>query len=476
MRRMYNLLSALLFISAMPLSAMCADIVYPKGTEVTVDSDCTFFVGNENPELSLTINSEQVNIHSSGGFFHPVRLQPGENVFKIDNGKEVKVYKINRAVSPCPEAEELVEIVYNSPIIYYTNTESGISPLRSTPRDFGLNRLQHLENNIPLKIVGESGEFYHVQLARDDYAWIAKDNVKKSADNEFKPAKIESYVYSETPEKRVFTLKLSKKVPYVLSESRASKCQEDISPENYKTSDDGLDLVLYNIDGFYENKYEFHINKVGKLFGYKSYYKNNNELVIEVKKFPAIDKQNPVKGLNITIDPGHGGDEYGAVGCLGDKEKDVNLAISMKLKSILEQAGANVSMTRIDDSDVSLSERLAFSNAKNSDIFISVHNNALPDSAAFLDCSGSSVYYFYPQSKELGKYILEELVSELGLKNEGLKAQSLAVVRNTEALAVLVEVGYMIKPDDNAKLVNPEFQQNTAHAIKNGLEKFLNDI
>ncbi len=69
------------------------------------------------------------------------------------------------------------------------------------------------------------------------------------------------------------------------------------------------------------NKYEFHINKTGTSFGYNSYYTEDNTLVVEVKKTPVINKEAPLKGLKIAIDPGHGGAEYGTIGCLGGKEK-----------------------------------------------------------------------------------------------------------------------------------------------------------
>ncbi|MDE6138616.1 MAG: N-acetylmuramoyl-L-alanine amidase, partial [Candidatus Gastranaerophilales bacterium] len=238
----------------------------------------------------------------------------------------------------------------------------------------------------------------------------------------------------------------------------------------------GFDLVVYNIKGFPENKFEFHINRTSKAFGYKSYYKNESELVIEVKNFPQVDEQKPLEGLKITIDPGHGGKEYGAIGCLGDKEKDVNFSISQKLKTKLENAGANVFMTRNGDSDISLTNRVKTAQQQDSDIFISIHNNAFPDSAAKSNRSGTSVYYFYPQSKELANKILETLTCELCMNNDKVRQESFAVIRNTDSPAILIELGYMINPEDNAKIINNNFQEKAAEAILHGLEKYLNEI
>lgn len=439
---------------AVAAAAQAAEIVYPKSDNVKINSDKTFFIGNECPDKTLKINGEDVKIHSSGGFLHPVKLETGENIFNIDNGEETQIYTITRTQTKAAAAVPKF-ISYEQPQIFLTNQDN--VPLRSTPIDAGLNRLQHLEQNIALSITGEYGDFYKVQLARDDFAWVNKSNVKKAQNFDNKPAKIENYTYEELPNKRIFTITLNKKCPYILYENS------------------GFDLTLYNVNGYFENKYEFHINKTGKPFGYKSYYKNGRELVIEIKNFPKIDQNNPLKGINITIDPGHGGSEYGAIGCLGDKEKDINLEIAQKLKDILLESCADVYMTRCEDCEVTLSGRAALANKNNSDIFISIHNNALPDSAADSNRSGSSVYYFYPQSKELAKRVQNSLLKELELKDDGVRGESFAVIRNTQMPAILIEVGYLISPEDNAKLITPDFQQKAAEAIKKGLENYLND-
>lgn len=76
----------------------------------------------------------------------------------------------------------------------------------------------------------------------------------------------------------------------------------------------------------------------------------------------------------------------------------------------------------------------------------------------------------------MAKAVLKALISETCLKDNGAKAQSFAVVRNTNCPAILVEVGYIINPDDNVKLINPEFQDKAAEGILKGLENYLNDI
>lgn len=459
------------FIIGITMSAYAADIVYPKLNVVRINSEKTFFIGSETSGNPLTINGEKVNIHKSGGFYHVVNLNIGKNVFVIDNGnpKDKKTYTIIRPnVKYVSKGANYTS--FDTPIVYATAADN--VPLRAYPNDDGHNRLQHFQKGVLLYVIGEQGSYYKVKLARDDYAWIEKKYLSKVTFDDYAPASIQSYDYEENSEYKRFAIKLDKKVPFILSENRIFNVIE----QKYEPFTKGLDLTLYNVKDLPENKYELHIVNDSYLFGYSAEYSDSNELIITIKKQPKISKSYPLKGLNITLDPGHGGSEYGAIGCLGNKEKDINLAIALKTKEALEKAGANVFITRSDDSEVSLHDRVRYSQEKNSDVFISIHSNALPDSLADSKRSGTSVYYFYPQSNNLARIIQKTLTQNLGLNNDKVRNESFAVIRNTESLSILIEVGYMIVPEDNAKLIDPEFQAKAANAIVRGLEKYFSEI
>ena len=453
--------------------AAAANIVYPKSDNVTIKSDKTFFAGNTKPNSTLKINSEPIEIHSSGGFFKPVSLEYGENKFVIQDGKVSKTYTITRPKPTGVSSKKAVQKSdFKKEFLYIVNKNN--TPLRATPIDSGMNRLQHLEKGILMNVVGEQGDFYKVKLARDDFAWINKDFLSKADNNDFEPAKILSFTYDNIPPDNIFHIKLDKKVPYILSERITYDWKNQQSKPVPKYS--GLDLVVYNVEGYPENKYEQFLNVSGNIRGYKSYYNSDNELIIKVTKFPTINKKLPLKGITITLDAGHGGNELGAIGCLGDREKDINLAVTLKLKDLLEKNGAKVYMTRNDDSDVALGDRVKISQKNKSDIFISLHNNSIPDSAANKEHFGSELYYYSPLSKKLATDIVNSLSKELNMYNGGVYQRSFAVLRNTESLCVLIELGYMINPDNNDKLRNPEFQNKAAEAIVHGLEDYLNDL
>lgn len=96
-------------------------------------------------------------------------------------------------------------------------------------------------------------------------------------------------------------------------------------------------------------------------------------------------------------------------------------------------------MTRSADNYVSLKDRVEIANYGDSVVFLSIHGNALPDGQDPNKNRGTSIYYYYPQAKPLADKIMETVVSEIGVPNDKVRQGSLAVVRNTNALSLLIE-------------------------------------
>ncbi len=154
-------------------------------------------------------------------------------------------------------------------------------------------------------------------------------------------------------------------------------------------------------------------------------------------------------------------------------EKDINLKISKFLEEELVSRGAKVVMTRDDDRTLGLRERVDAANEKGAAVLVSIHGNALPDNADPNKRRGTSVFYYYEQAKPLAQSILNAMTSQLGLPDDGVRQASFALVRNTDAPSVLIEVGYMINPVDNALMVDEAFQQRAAKAIADGIGDYL---
>ena len=176
-----------------------------------------------------------------------------------------------------------------------------------------------------------------------------------------------------------------------------------------------------------------------------------------------------LSGLSICIDPGHGGAELGAIGLSGIREAQINLAIALQLKAQLLKEGATVYMTREDDSDISLDDRVAMARARGVDLLVSIHNNALPDGRDPIKEHGTSTYYYHPQARELALVLKTAMAQELKLKPLTTLNANLALCRPSGMQAVLVEVGFMVNPDEYAQLIDQNFQQRAAVALKDGL-------
>ncbi len=218
----------------------------------------------------------------------------------------------------------------------------------------------------------------------------------------------------------------------------------------------------------------------------------------------------------IVIDPGHGGIENGAKGKFGAAEKDITLAISLKLKAIIERNFAfRVVMTRDRDIDKSLEDRAAIANNNKAFLFISIHAN----SSYRKNARGSETYFlslnatdeearrlaylennesdleesiasekeddikmilwnmaqtaYLKQSSQLAESIQIQLNSLLKTRNRGIKQAPFKVLTGVACPAVLVEVAFISNPVEEEQLGTEVFQNNVALAIYNGLNNFI---
>ncbi|MGI1658805.1 MAG: N-acetylmuramoyl-L-alanine amidase [Desulfitobacterium sp.] len=186
-------------------------------------------------------------------------------------------------------------------------------------------------------------------------------------------------------------------------------------------------------------------------------------------------------GKTIMIDPGHGGPDVGAVGPSKTYEKDNTLGIALALKDILTQAGAEVLMTREEDCSPAakyteledLKARVALANSYNTDLFISIHNDAFTNP----DTNGTSVYYSSANPKRneslhLAGSIRTAVISTLNSRDRGVKQAAFYVLKNTKMPSILLETAFISNTYEEARLQNPTFRQNVAAGIFRGIYAF----
>jgi len=193
--------------------------------------------------------------------------------------------------------------------------------------------------------------------------------------------------------------------------------------------------------------------------------------------------------LKIVIDPGHGGDDSGAMTPAKDfYEKDINLELAKRVGKILSRTGLKVYYTRERDKTLSLGERSAVARRKKADLFVSIHANK----AANTNACGVETFVLTPSGYHgtaqgspprgwqignkndynnnlLGYSIQKELIKLEQAFDRGLKRQSFFVLRETHCPAALIEAGFLSNRGEAQRMKSGKWQAGCAEKIANGI-------
>ncbi len=199
----------------------------------------------------------------------------------------------------------------------------------------------------------------------------------------------------------------------------------------------------------------------GRFLGYVAYYDSSGNLVFRFNQYPSSPSE-----LKVYIDPGHGGNDPGAIPIPGMKsEKDLNYEMATKVADILRAAGVQVQMTETTLNNPSLDDRRAASMSYSPHIFVSLHHNSSYSPTA----TGTEVWYFNPYSKSAAASISSAISGSVGLTNRGAKYGWYRVASHMNFPAMLVEYGFLSNPSEY-ELLRTDANQNamaqaTADAI-----------
>lgn len=172
----------------------------------------------------------------------------------------------------------------------------------------------------------------------------------------------------------------------------------------------------------------------------------------------------------VVIDPGHGGMDEG---CSGSEiyEKDINLSIALEVQELLSESGYQVLLTREDDVELSLEERVQMAESAGADAFISIHQNASESSDK---AQGIETWCQKEDSLRLARLVQKYIVSSTEADDRGTKEDGdLYVTRETSMPSCLIETGFLSNKEEEQALADEEYQRKIAKGIVKGIDLFF---
>lgn len=209
---------------------------------------------------------------------------------------------------------------------------------------------------------------------------------------------------------------------------------------------------------------------------------------------PLLRSGNALAGAGtsrVMLDPGHGGNDIGAVGGRGLYEKRVVLDIAKRVRSNLRGSGITVRMTRETDMNLSLAARSEMARKWNADLFVSIHCNAARDpraegietyvlpAAGFSSTAGNMNKRFFPgnthdrASMLLAYYVHRELLKQTDGADRGIRRARFDVLKEAPCPAILVECGFLSNAAEERKLLTRKYRESVAEGIAEGIREYV---
>jgi len=341
-------------------------------------------------------------------------------------------------------------------------------------------RLGFIEPGVLLQITGKVGHLYRVRLSNEMTAWIQSRFIDLlDAHTPVPTALAGSIGTGATLLHDIVTLNLGEKLPYVTrQEINTNRIIIDIYGVTSNTtwitqhlSAEGIRNITWEqvSTELYRLKIELeHDNH----WGHRITYTDRGDLRVIIRRPPQIDTDNPLRGRTIAVDAGHGGTNRGALGATGAEEKDIALAISKFVEELLIEHGASVLMTRTDDYNVGMQERVDAVLSTTVDMVVSVHCNSIGYASDPERIRGTSTYYKHIGFKPLADIMYRKMLG-LGYHEFGVIGSFNFMLNDmTELPNVLVETAFISNPEEEEQLLDEKMQRKIAQSIVEGIKEY----
>ena len=459
-------------IARLPHELICFGAIAPENSSVTVQ------LGSQ--EIALLPSSQLVDLPPNSAV---LISQNDPQVDKLNSWQKVKgcttiaepglvgqpMFVLNldgKTVTQASGAQ--IEILTPSRLeVVEVITEAGVA--RTGPST-NYSRLTPLPQGTRASVTGKEGEW----LRLDYGGWIKAAETKTLPDAAPPVSLIRSVNFRQANKATEIIFPLQNPVPIAISQGDSTftlTLYNTIAQTDTIRLDD--DPVIKRLDWHQvtptQIEYTFNL-KSEQQWGYDVRYEGTS-LILSLRHPPQLSRA--LDGVTILLDPGHGGQELGSVGPTGYPEKDVNLIISKLLREELVKRGAQVYLTRESDRDVSLGERVKMIQEIKPTLAFSIHYNALPDSGDALNTRGVSTFWYHPQAHDLAVFLHNYLVENFARPSYGVFWNNLALTRPHTAPSILLELGFMINPEEFGWIINQDEQKKLARAVADGITLWL---
>ena len=468
-------------------------VVYPPADHLIQSRDSNFVFGSVgNGDASLTINGVLTPVWPNGAFMAWLENPPPENpayviVARTETDSASIAHPVKRAAPSATPATPAVSDTITplspprfatlvGPAAYASDSERVVTGYALTG---GIQRWFLLPNTV-VKVTGTKGSDAYVRLDTTRTIRIAQSELKMldSVAAPPPPTVASAFTTDRTDEWTDIVIPINARPAFLVEEGPGTvtlTLYNTEGPEKNQMLIKPPDTTyLKSISSFSSGPQVQYILELAQpFFGYQPLWEEG-KFTFRVRKPPVIDPAEPLKGLTITVDPGH--PPIGATGPTGLWEPEATLPVGLKLRDLLQAKGVNVVITRTTMDPVDLNLRATLARRANAHAFVSIHLNAVPDGINPLRVQGTATYHYYLHSAPLAFAVQKASVPRLGLPDNGVKRENFAVVRGTWMPSILVEGAFIIVPDQEAAMRTPEYQERYAQGIVDGLEAYFRSL
>lgn len=447
------------------------------------------FQGSKGQQGYVNIMPGKIRIKCSREDFDDYSLYRAD--LYLSSLKTGKTYTLVPQISSSNGAEKIqIEIptkltikrINDFPVVKVKNPHARLTYNLASPRLGGPIRSE-LGPGVLLKTSGKTGDYYRIKLSSMENGFVHKDDVDLLPEETVTPSfVITTMSCGPSSDADVLSIPYPERVPYEIFPEPDQKrivvtlygVQTASTWITHMNNRKIIERVTWQQTGPDTYKIFVHLN-TSNIWGY-DIKPDGKRLLLKVKYPPAFEltSKSPLTGLKIAIEAGHGGSNTGAVGLSGLLEKDINLDLSLRLGGLLKSLGADVVQVRDSDKDMSLLAKRDIAVQSDADLLISIHANA--GGRGYLSVAGTSTYWHNPFWAPLAGSIYDRLL-ELDLKEFGVVGSfNYTVTRASQMPSVLVEQAFMSHAEDEEKLADPEFRQQMAQKIMEGMIDYLKEL